>query len=830
MNTTIIKALEKLFERHRIVFWYDTKTELRDDFDALHIDGIEKIRIENNEYGVKYRILRESPEKRYLIYRDGPKPEDLDNWLLDVELAHGIFRTGQAGIWLSELDLGYEFEHIVKEHGEFFQALKRRVRLKELLQADDTSDKIVLKMVAVCVACDARIDSIVEELLAEVADGRDEKIKLICRCKLDAFLWKQMSRCYGYTSETPGMMDFAVELFRSCYHMLVGGQIKLTSDALVFLKRWKDSRKYEKSFEKIATDCEEYLGIEQDVQKRHYQELLDLDYFRLIDMKIISDLVTGITNKTISSGDIALLVRQRKQSHWYSEFQHLYEALDYGAMLLCTIDEVKLEFNSLSDAIQRYSTTWFRIDQYYRKCIYHIRQAARVTLMEKLVDMVEQRYSNTFLLTLNDRFQQFVDTTDTWDAPPVPLQKHFFIRYVNPFLVKGSNKIVVIISDALRYEIGDELVSILRQEDGYDATNTPIMSMLPSDTQLGMAALLPNRELSFVDNDTGTVLVDGCSSQGTENRKKILEATARKPATAIKAEDFMALNRDDCRALTGENDVVYIYHNRIDATGHKRESEERVFEAAEEALADLIKIVKKANVSNILVTADHGFIYQNRELDESDFAVAEPEGEQILYRDRRFILGKGLKSASGLRTFNTGELSLTGSMEIQIPKSINRLRLKGAASRYVHGGASLQEIVIPVIQINKKRQKDVTIVDVDILRGANTIISSGQLAVLLYQVQPVTDKVKPRTIHAGIYSLSGEPISDTHTVTFDLVSENPRERELQVRFVLSRQADEVNGQEVILKLDEKPANISNYKPYKSLRYLLRRSFTSDFDL
>jgi hypothetical protein len=50
-----------------------------------------------------------------------------------------------------------------------------------------------------------------------------------------------------------------------------------------------------------------------------------------------------------------------------------------------------------------------------------------------------------------------------------------------------------------------------------------------------------------------------------------------------------------------------------------------------------------------------------------------------------------------------------------------------------------------------------------------------------------------------------------------------------VRFVLTRKADEANGQEVILRLEEKHAGTSHYKEYKSLRYLLRRSFTSDFD-
>jgi hypothetical protein len=141
----------------------------------------------------------------------------------------------------------------------------------------------------------------------------------------------------------------------------------------------------------------------------------------------------------------------------------------------------------------------------------------------------------------------------------------------------------------------------------------------------------------------------------------------------------------------------------------------------------------------------------------------------------------------------------------------------------------LQEVVIPVLKINKKRQSDVSSVEVEILRGASSVITSGQLAVTLYQSSPVTDKIQPRILRAGIYTEAGDLISDSHELTFDLSSENPRERELQIRFVLTRKADDANGQEVILKLEEKHAGTSHYKEYKSLRYVMRRSFTSDFD-
>ena len=609
------------------------------------------------------------------------------------------------------------------------------------------------------------------------------------------------------------------------------GDVNLTGDALVFLKRWKDSRQFEDSFETLSAECAEVLSIKEDLHKRDFRELLELDYFQLIDQKIISDLVREVAARTVSPGDVAIWVRQRRQGHWYSEYQHLYEAIDYAAQFIHVLGESNLNMTSLTEGVQNYSRSWYQLDQLYRKFIYHVGISAQVSLMADLAKKIENLYTNNYLLKLGDTFQGFVDTSTTWEALPILSQRQFFDYWVKPFLSK-NNKVCVIISDAMRYEVGHELLSLIRQEDRYSAELDPILAMLPSYTQLGMAALLPNRSLTFVDDNSGTVLVDGQKSQGTANRNKILKTALNGRGEAISSEKLMQLNRDESRELLKNNDVIYIYHNHIDHIGDQMHSEGQTFEATEKALVDVIKLIKKltaANANNILVTADHGFIYQHRTLDESDFSSVEVKGDTILSRGRRFALGKGLINSPSLHKFSAKQLGLEGEMEVQIPKSINRLRLQGSGSRFVHGGASLQEVVIPVLKINKKRQSDISFVEVDILRGASSVITSGQLAVTLYQAEPVTDKIQARTLRAGIYTEAGELISDSHELTFDLHSDNVRERELMVRFILTNKADEVNGQEVILRLEEKHAGTSHYKEYKSIRYIMRRSFTSDFD-
>ncbi|MEL7399391.1 MAG: BREX-1 system phosphatase PglZ type A, partial [Pseudomonadota bacterium] len=559
--------------------------------------------------------------------------------------------------------------------------------------------------------------------------------------------------------------------------------------------------------------------------------LLEIDYFRLIDQKIISDLVKAVATKTISSGNVTLQIRQRRQSHWYTEFEHLYSAIDYAAQFITAVDEATLTMGSLPDGIKQYADTWYRIDQLYRKVIFHVRTSGHTSLMATLTEQIENLYSNSYLLKLNDNWQPLVDAAERWSASPIQLQKNFFRHWVQPFLDRGK-KVCVIISDAMRYEIGEEFASLIRQENRYEAKVEPALSMLPSYTQLGMAALLPNQTLAISANKTGTVQVNGKSSQGSKNRLKILETTLQDQAALVKADDLLKLNRDDSRALFREHSVVYVYHNRIDATGDKRESEDRVFEAVEDTCQELIQLVKKltnANATNLIVTADHGFIYQHRAIAESDFSTCEVTGDEVTLRDRRFSIGKGLQDASGLRKFSSADLGLAGELEIQIPKSINRLRLKGSGSRFVHGGAALQEVVIPVVSINKKRRSDITAVEIDIISGGNRTITTGQLAVTFYQAQPATDKVQPRTLHAGLYNQAGELISDAHELIFDFTSDNPRERELKVRFLLTSQADAANSQTVKLRLDEQLPGTSQYGEYKTESYTIRRSFTSDFD-
>lgn len=827
----IKSALMRLFERHRIVVWTDEKRELRAEFDAIELQDVAKIALRNDEFGVKHRILREDPVAQFLLYREGPAPADADNWLLDVELAYATFRANQTDLWLAELGLPPEFRQHIGPHEEFFKVARRREALRVRLEPTDTPAVVKIKMLGVCAGAEPRLDEVLEALLDELAAGKDERIRLIEKVRLDELLWKETERAYGYTSAARGVRDLAITLFQAGYAAGLGQRTFLKPDALVFLRRWKDSASHRDSFDALSAEAARVLNVNADLQNRSAPALSELDLYESIDRKILSDLARAAAARSISVEEVEEIVRKRSRTHWFDAFRDLYEALQAAVRFTAALAATDLTVRSLRDGFEQYCRSWYRLDQLYRQALTHARRSGQATVLKDALDLVENLYTNQYLLPVNDRWQAVVDTCESWGASGAPAQAAFYEERVHPFR-RRDTKVCVVISDALRYEIGEELGRLIRQEDRYEAELTAVLAVLPSFTQLGMAALLPHETLGLSEDRQGVALVDGASTQGAEYRRRALERMVGSRAEVFGAEDLMRLDKEEARALFRDHDVVYVYHNRIDKVGDNRDSEERVFEAVGDTLQELVKIIKKltaANASNVIVTADHGFIYQDRKLAESDFLSQEPAGTEIEARNRRFVVGRGLQKGSGFKHFTAAQLGLTGSHEFLFPKSINRLRVQGSGARYVHGGTSLQEVVVPVLKINKKRQGDVKKVTVEFIGSGSGTITTGQLTVVLYQKEPVTEKVQPRNLRAGLYTEAGDLISDQHELTFDFTSENERDRERRVRFALTSAADAANGQTVVLKLEEPVVGTGYHQPYASQRYMVRRSFTKDFD-
>jgi uncharacterized protein (TIGR02687 family) len=827
--STVRPHLERRFVDHRVVFWHDPEGQYAADLQNLDLPGVTTLRVANDEYAIKNRLLHEQPDGRFLVYRSGRVPAGIGNWLLDLELAYGVFTADRSSLVSQDLGLTADgIDETVHAHEKFFNAGRRVQTLKALLAPEDDAARLRAKMSAVAIGQkEHSLLEITRTLLSENAKGERTKYDALVEYHLDDFYWRGVASIYGYKSVSPSVDDFVLWIFRKAIGGFASDRPGGLRNIQLDFASFRNDRRSQGALSALAKRASVDLDYKSSIQGASFRDLVSVDLFEETDQKIIADLARAVTEQTVTAREVGEVVRARQSSVWIDGYRQLYAALAAAAELLSELSTIDISFSSFDEALERYRTDWFRIDQLYRQFTYARRTYEGSHPLDPLREQVEKHYINKFVYELGNAWQKWVDEVDRWSSAALRSQRSFYGDYVEQ-LVRDDKKAVVIISDALRYEVAQELGSRIRQEDRFDADLEAVLGVLPSYTQLGMAALLPHRTLRH-SVDGKTVLADEQPTNGTAFRKKILEGVG---GTAIQAEDFRALSPEERREVFKKNRVLYIYHDVIDATGDKQGTERRVFEAAELALSELVDLVKKAanaNATNIFVTADHGFLFQDEALPDQFFLSEAPQGDSILVKNKRYVLGHGLKVDVAFRTFSSVQLELDSDIEVQIPKSIHRLRLAGGGARFVHGGATLQEVVVPVLAVNKKRKSDTRLVNVKVLPDTDKI-TTGQLVVKLFQSEPVSDKVQARILRAGLYVgetlISNDPQPE---LTFDSASPEQRDRYQSIQLLLNKDANDYNNRAVEFRLEERIPNTNHWRVYEKAMYTLKRSFTSDFD-
>jgi uncharacterized protein (TIGR02687 family) len=826
----IKEALLKRFESHRIIFWYDEKEELTEQYKELAIDGVDKIHVQGNAFEVKYRITKQAPTHKFLLYFTGKKPLNEENWLLDLELAYHLFHTDQEAMFMQEIGMGYHLKELVSEHLEFFKSKERRTKLKELLGKGDEHEDIRGKMLAVLFNTDyVNLGTFIQAHSAEFMEGSDTFEKNLDKYHLTKYYWGKIEHQFNYLNEAPSIYDFLIEVFNN--NFVLGSKTGLNKESRILLLQWKDTIQFREIFSQVSERISADSDVKSKLEATTLETIIDDDLFKLTDFKVIHELVNQLAAGSITTDKVLKSIKKRENKFWNNEFKSFYDCITFGAQFIEKASETSsITYKSFDDGVKSYSENLYEVDFIYRKFIWNYRQTKQNRILANLVETVEKIYSNDWLLKTNNNWQNIIDNLDVWQFEKSNSQRAFFKTHVAP-IIRKKQRLFVIISDAFRYECGVELSARLQAENRYESSIDSMVASLPSYTQLGMASLLPHKEISFKEG-TDSIEVDGMSSSGVQGRAKILAANSGVRATAIKADEFMNFNSaTEGREFVKKYDLIYIYHNRVDKTGDDKTTEEKIFDAVEDEidfLMDMLKKIANVNGNNMIITSDHGFIYQNNSLEESDFIESNHNGA-IWKENRRFVIGKNLKGDNSTTAFTSSQLGLESNADILIPKSINRLRIKGAGSRFVHGGASLQEIIVPVIKVTKKRQDTTSQVDIDIIKSTDRI-TTNILPVSFIQSDLVTDKVLARTIRAGIYAEDGELLSDQFKYNFNLDQGSERLREVKHRFQLMAKASgKYKNQRVQFILEEPVEGTTKWKQYKEYYYTLNISFTNDFD-
>ena len=811
----IQQRLKTIFQTQRLVFWYDDNEALKNKFNEIDLDDVTKLEIDNNEFGIKRQLLSLQPTDKFLIYSPTLAPQDEDNWLLDLNIANYMFSADKISLTLQNIGLDVSFKTFIGQFDTFFNASSRTETLKARLSDHETNASLAMKMMAVSIGSDDNIESIMLRIF-----GDEKYFKILVKFELEEEFFKAVEHKFAYRGDSIKDLLHKLLLNHFYYH-LDKSKCTLTTDARLFIKSWMDSNRYKESFEHISKQVSDELNMDTVLLGLDASKVISCDTYEKCDQVVITHLLSELNSESINAQEMATIIHTREHTFWFEYYKNIYHAILSASLLFDFVNQSNLSMQSFDAGIKEYSTHLYKADSYYRDYSLHSSKAEHLELLKALNSKVEDVYINGFLRELNDNWQQLADGYTTNTA--ITHQQKFYIHYVEPLLEK-KQKVFVIISDALRYECGVELTSKISSIDKYTSECEAMVSSLPSYTQLGMASLLPHKTLSIGEKND-LVSVDGKSSSGTVNRDKILKSCDEN-AKAIGHEVFLKLSRQEGREFAKSSSVVYIYHDEIDKMGEKNEI--KTFDAVQSTFETITKIVKQIsnfNGSNIFITSDHGFLYTNKPTAESDFCQVDSTGSIKL--NRRFIIAKGLKDNTCISKYDGKALRIEGDNEFFIAKSINKIRVQGGGNRFVHGGATLQELVIPLISIKKRRVADVKDVTVDIIPLRN--VSTNTVNVSLYQSEVADDKTKPITLKISFESNDGVTLSDEFKHTFDSQEQYDTNRETKFRLTFKQDVTEYNKQTIKL-VARKMLDGSNETPvYKQLAVKLALSIFNDFD-
>lgn len=852
-HSALTEALAKCFGQNRIVFWYDDGGKCRSEFDETEIDGVEKLVIAGNEFGIKYKVLAEKPEGKFLIYSPKSQPAPADDWLYDLYLSGVSFSTDPKSMVVSEMgfpdDEGVRLA-ITEKMLPFFKSEQRKRDVKKLLSTLDRRPTVEdIELALICTVCRVRehlkIEHVLHVLLKELAEDKTDRIDELAKFDLEPALWKRLGIDYGYRNATnPSIVDFANKLFHDAFYPAVRDErYQLSHAALSFFNDWKNGVKTRETFKALSKAVAAKMNVAQDIAAVQIRDFGSLDVFRDIDAQIVKNLVAEADRGSMRADDAARLISQRKDSCYWLDFANAYQACEAAIRFFAALSTIDLTSADAGDAIAKYAGSWYQIDQQYRLFIEFYNEAKKaddcvIDLFESLKSKVNGQYVHSYLDKQSVTFQGYVNGMTEWKFDGVKMQRDFW----KDWIANAGVNVCVIISDGLRYEIGKELADAIEATHRYSAEITPMVSMLPSYTQLGMAALLPHKTLDICggpdDLMNGWVFADGKSTQGLMTRKAILEALPGPKGTAIKYKDVMSMTKAQCRQWQSSANVLYVYHNIIDERGDKQASEDETPSAAREAISEIAKLIAKVGgdyrINKFIVTSDHGFQYQDCVLDASQYVEDEDCIKQASMSNNRFVIGRNLPESTILSNFKSEQLGLAPGADIRIAKGITRMHRQGSGVKFVHGGASLQEIVVPVVEIQHVRstREDVVPVDAEILVDGSGRITTNRFSVSVYQTSPVGEDFSRRVVRLSLRSTHGELLSDEVQMVLDSEAVTVQDRTKSAMLTLNHAANVMGSGSVVLKMEsgrERGGGLVDFDIYKEKPMTLRLAVANFFD-
>ena len=815
LNRRFAEPLREFYAR-RIIWWQDDDREFEDAIPEIQLDNA-KILILNghNGYAAKKLLVEEDPYSNYLIYCPLTFARPEDNWLINIQLYCEEYRADLNSIWMDEMGLPATpiLRGQVKGYRKFFNAKERRARVAAMSAKIATAAQLhTAVMSALAGLKQPHPNGIIRAVLSGSLILEENALyQSFVNYGADKPFWVMVAQASSYQgANEPDLKELVTHILFTAASRTLRGELLAGLERFIstlhqtwcydFITDWLHSDA-DGALYRIAREVEREFQLGARLAKFEVGELLGTECFPCVNECILSAMMADVLNDTIQPQAIAAIVERRRAMIWYDQTACYYDGLSQVANMMDFYQNHAEAFHTVdAEAVwKEYTQDYWRMDAWYRNFhlqfqkSLHVMNARLDDAFKAVADKVEGLYNHWFLAQLSACWTNAseIDLKDLGVIRGIKQQEQFYAEKVRP----AETRVFVIVSDALRYEVAAVLAEQLRRETQSKVTLESRQGIFPTVTKFGMAALLPHKALSVQPKgNLLQVLADGRTTEASD-RDGLLKA-ANRASVALKYKDIIDMKRAERSALVKGMDVIYIYHDRIDEASHTDDTQ--VFAACEQAIQEIKTlcriIVNEFSGIRILITADHGFLYTYSPLTE-DGKVSSDISDKTVDMGRRHVIAT--KDAVAEYLMPVQFLGDSTPYAGFAPRENIRLKLSGAGVNFVHGGVSLQELVVPVIDYHylrsdskdyrRNRAKyDTKPVTVSLI-SANRKISNMLFALNFYQQEAVSDNRSACSYSVFFRDASGKAISDTQRIIADKTNANGQERTFRCTFNLKPQ-------------------------------------------
>ena len=790
----------------KLVFWYDDNAEFADDIDTLELENAKVLHLApDNQFYTKYFLECVDRDTNYLVYAPFAKPAIRDNHLADTIRYSKEFFADRASLLSLDLGIDERYKPVIQHYIKFFANKDRTQKFYDLeLETFNRSTIEVALMSVLCKSKTASFEEVVRCILTD--DGLEDNKYLAEFEKYDLLsaFWQHIESVFGYTDPKPTLQKFVMTCFVTYSSRSITADmpqawkpfISYKSGSIIaFLDNLMNSYLYADRFDEISELAYDALGAAGQLSKLPTESLVDCCVFAGIDKLLLAWLKGRLEGEDIDAKldgkSIPEVCALRRKMHFGKQFRSEYFILENAFYIMAS--GLYTPVTGIANNVKQYMEQDYHIDRRYRYFYLYFDRLENSADYERLRDLVENIYTNDYLNNQIVNWNQ--NFTEADGKTGLPQQLDFYSRYIR----SAKERTVVIISDAMRYEVGRTLFEKIQADEKCTAMISAMQSVLPSYTRFGMAALLPHKTIAVCQNLR--VTVDGKPTDDLRQREAILQA-AQPNSRCVQFDDIKSMKVAELREIFTGQDVVYVYHNQIDARGDKANTENEVFAACEEAVDEIFALIKRltvsANTIHYIITADHGFIYKRDNLHESDKIGGIPNA------GHRFALTAENIKADGIMSLPLA--SITGDEDARVvyfPLGSDIFKAAGSGLNYVHGGSSPQELIIPLIDVKtEKGRRDTTTAQIALV-SLTSKITNLITTLDFVQTEPISDVVKETTYRLYFISSDNEKISNENIYVADKKDKDTTKRVFRMRFSFKNKKYDKNRKYYLVAFDDK---------------------------